>query len=213
MVKKLIFILLMSGVMLSPKGAYAMDDEGGTSKALSSRSAPSSQRGVDEPVPPISIRGLIVSPGEHLKLKGDEFVNNAGTIVLPATTTRSTTHWVFSPLVYENGEKGSLFNVSSDGPHAMLPMVSAEEHIAEHPGTWIGPHHIFRVGKSGSIDAFPYIRTSRVPSAAPAPTLRSELEEAPAVPTTSVPTIPPSIMSPNTIPPNTSKSLLPSFAR
>lgn len=28
MAKKLIFILLMSGVMLSPMGAYAMDDEG-----------------------------------------------------------------------------------------------------------------------------------------------------------------------------------------
>ena len=29
MAKKLIFILLMSGVILSPKGSYAMDDEGG----------------------------------------------------------------------------------------------------------------------------------------------------------------------------------------
>lgn len=37
MLKKIMFLLLISGVILSPKGAYAMDDEGGTSRTLISR--------------------------------------------------------------------------------------------------------------------------------------------------------------------------------
>lgn len=50
MTKKLLFVLLLSGVIFSPMGAYAMDEEGGMPGSSISRTAPSAkiiEEGID----------------------------------------------------------------------------------------------------------------------------------------------------------------------
>lgn len=175
MSKKLIFILLMSGVILSPMTVHAMDDEGGAPKTSISRASPSTQPGVEESVPPISIRGMTVSPGERLKLKGDEFVNNAGTIAVSRGATKGEHKAI------ENGDVDFISTITSNGaPTSAFPLfpgMSAPP-LEEHPGLWQGQHYIFEVEPSGSVIAFPYVKGSAVPLAAPAPQIIPEYQKA-----------------------------------
>lgn len=58
MKRNLIFVLLMSGVILSPMGAYAMDEEGGMPGSSISRTAPSAkiiEEGIDANGKPFTV--------------------------------------------------------------------------------------------------------------------------------------------------------------
>ncbi|MDI9636325.1 hypothetical protein QM565_11245 [Geitlerinema splendidum] len=188
MSKKLMFVLLMSGFIPSPKGAYAMDDEERAPNAFifrpgSSRQQPDALSSIDKPVAPLSMRGMIVRSGERLHKEGDSFVNKAGTILLPPMGPFDKND-AFMPIVIENGEENSLRQELPLGGYdggslgaVYLQSKGKRMHISQFPGSgvWIGKHYVFRVNESAygsvSIDAFPYTSASKVPSATPAPTL------------------------------------------
>lgn len=165
-----------------------MDDEERAPNAFVSRPASSRQQlstlpSIDEPVAPLSMRDMIIAPGERLLKRDDDFVNKAGTIVLPPMGPFDK-YDAFMPIVIENGEKNSLRHELPLGGYdggslgGVYPQSKGKQmHIAQFPdiGVWVGAHHVFRVNKPPygpvSIDAFPFIDASKVPSAAPAPSL------------------------------------------
>ncbi|MBL8676070.1 MAG: hypothetical protein JNJ47_01390 [Alphaproteobacteria bacterium] len=174
MTKKFMFILLMSGVILSPMGVYAMDDEGGAPGTSISRAAPSAQADIEKVAPPFpSLGSMKLSDGERLQKIGDDWVNKAGTIRIPAPKGGGQT-----PIVFEDGEQKTLTAYNSRGFFgSMRPYSSKGDITNQFPGNpfWAGTHHLFIVnslGRPPTIEAFPYIDESRVPSAAPAPTLQ-----------------------------------------
>lgn len=170
MKKKLIFALLMSGVILSPLGVYAMDEEG----------APGSSISRAGPVAPISVPGLKVLPGEHLemvvtpsKIRGNllirdtrmdwenkdvslsEFIQKPENKLYNSITVRAWDSGKMSDL--------TLLDPSTGKPAPFTSLTKGEERIpildqllvSNFPAIWKGPHHLFRVTKEG-IDVFPY---------------------------------------------------------
>jgi hypothetical protein len=172
MLRKLIFSLLLSGVILSPLGVYAMDDEGAPTTSFS-RAAPSTQPDVEKVAPPFSIPGMKILDGEHLQKIGDDWVNEAGTIRIPVQERET-----FSPIAFEDGKKLTLSPVSHSGFLGGITSRLIEGDITRKfpdNNIWEGTHYLFIVDRSGkvpTVNAFPYINESRVPSAAPAPTLQ-----------------------------------------
>ncbi len=171
MTKKLIFILLMSGVVLSPMGVYAMEEEGMPGSSISKAA----------PVAPISVPGLKVLPGEHLervvtptKIRNGHFiVRDTRTdwenkdVVLPeyiqkpedklynSITIRAWDSDKYSDLTLLDPSTGKLapFTSLTKGEEK-IPILD-QLLVSEFPATWKGPHHLFRVTKDG-IDVFPY---------------------------------------------------------
>lgn len=172
MKNKLMFVLLISGIILSPMGVYAMDYEAGATGTSISRTAPSIQPDVEKVAPPFpSLGSMKLSDGERLQKIGDDWVNKAGTIRIPAPKGGGQ-----NPMVFEDGEQETLIAYSRSGWFGtMRPYSSKGDITSQFPANpfWGGTHHLFIVDYSGpTINAFPYIEESRVPSAAPAPTLQ-----------------------------------------
>lgn len=153
------FFLLISGVILSPMGVYAMDDEGGAPTSSISRAAPSTQPDVEKVAPPFSIPGMKISDGERLQKIGDDWINEAGTIRLPAPKRNG-----LPPMANYSGKEEFLGALTDRGAHATEKHRLVEGDITkQYPNNpvWAGEHHLFIMNYSGGIPAinvFPIIR-------------------------------------------------------
>lgn len=157
MKKKSLFALLLSGAMLSPIAVYAMDD----TEALTSP----------------TIRGLKFSPGESLKRDGDHWTNNAGTIMIPAIIrTGPETTDVNGIFASVEGNLEDMYRVGDDGlPYTRMPFWDGTRLGEWRTELFKAGNYIFEITKDHA-HAYPILRRTQTPSAAPAPALRPELE-------------------------------------
>ncbi|MBX9621243.1 MAG: hypothetical protein K2X28_04335 [Alphaproteobacteria bacterium] len=151
-----------------------MNYEAGAPKTSASRAAPSTQPDVEKVAPFFpSLGNMKLLDGERLQKEGDDSVNKAGTIRIPAPKAGS-----HDLIVLEDGEQETLHAYSPTGYLGTMRRASSKGDItSQFPLNifWGGAHYIFIVGNSGrvpTVTAFPYIEVPRVPSAAPAPTLQ-----------------------------------------
>ena len=159
MTKKFIFILLMSGIILSPMGAYAMDDEGG---------APGTSISRPYRVP------VTVLPSGNIELP-------SGTIVSPNATARD----VLKEMTQKDKEIGQALGRKSLQPGTTYFAISTQYDAFESaqrgnlfPGFWQLKGALETIKESTQQPgASPHVGgSSSTPSAAPV--LRPELEAA-----------------------------------
>jgi hypothetical protein len=166
MTKKLIFTLLLSGVILSPMGAYAMNEhEEPTAPGVASSSR---QPNVAEQVAPdFKYKGYQVSAGEHLLPVPEGWVNKARTIFVMKEPDPTNPNFI--PVVIAKGKKeGLLSSPIADTPEGRQALIGMNAYMRRHPGMsidkfpglWIGPDYAVEVDAAGGLVAFPITSTT-----------------------------------------------------